>query len=178
MKKITPFTDTGKTWVGDDGHTYKTRRSKDNPRITVSLSTYKGGFACDAMHYYCRIRGDRVEIYDVTDDRTLSLGGYGKNKPTIHDFTFDAERAVTEYEEDMSGEQVGSVGGTTSRFNTALDAFKAGIETVLSRFQDTKTKHWIVTFDYCGEKLEGREFRLNDLKNLRETIINEFEFEY
>lgn len=168
---LTPFTTCRLKWKGRDGNTYKYRR-RDNPNIRVSISTYVGSIG--AMHYYGRVKGNNPDVYCVEENKYYSLGGYGDDKPELYGvFEFDARRVLTEIEEDMSGETIGDIGDTTQRFNTPEEAFRAAIKSVRESFADTKTRHWVVQFEYCGPKLEDKEFRLNGL----DKALNKFMWE-
>lgn len=175
MAKISPLKYTRMpSWVGNDGNTYKLRR-RGNPDLWIRYSTYTGGCAIGAMHYYCRVTGQRPSIYDCTEKRWLFAGGYGPDCPKIDDFTFEAERKLTKIEFDMSGDRIGGIGDTTSRFNDPHEAVRAGIETARANFRDTKVLYWDVQFEYCGDDLECKHFRLADLEDI-DAIMERVEF--
>ena len=174
MGKITPLTKTRLRWKGRDGHEYRFRR-RGPGMITIRYSTYIGGVVIDAMHYYCRVHGDRPSIYDLTEKRSLTMGGYGPECPNLDSYHFDAERVITKFEKDLSGQKLGDIGDTTSRFNDPHEAVRAGIETALANFADTKQTYWIVRFDYCGDELDGKDFRLADLEDI-DAIMERVEF--
>lgn len=137
------------------------------------------------MHYYGRVKGDQPSVYCVEEDRHYLLGGHGSDKPELYGvFEFDAKRKLTTLEEDKSGELIGEVGDNTSRFNTPHEAFEAAVMAAIKNFKDTKTKHWVVNFEGCGDDLDcdrhdddemdGR-FRLSDLEN--PELLSKFQWE-
>ena len=174
MGKITPLTKTRLRWRGRDGDEYRFRR-RGPGTITITYSTYVGGMALGAMHYYCRVRADRPDVFNITEGRSYSMAGYGPECPNLDAYHFDAERVITKFEKDLSGQKLGDIGETTGRFNDPHEAVRAGIEVTLANFADTKRTYWIVHFNYCGDDLEGVDFRLSDLEDI-DAIMERVEF--
>lgn len=173
---ITPLTNVGLTWKGNNGHTYKFKRSA-NPKLKITISSWVGTMAIGASHYYGRVKGDRPGIYDCDEKCYYALGGYGDNAPDFSDFSFDAKRVLQKVEKDLSDEVIGKVGDETYRFNYPQDALQAAIQLVLENFKDTGSKHWIINFEGCGPDLECVDFRLKDLKK-PEKIYERVEWEF
>lgn len=171
-KRLSPQSLIGTTWVGKDGRTYKLSR-QGTQYLTITLTSFK--WSLGGMHYYGRIKGERPSIYDCHNDRHICLGGYGPDAPRLSGWgEFNAERMLTKVELDMKGDPLGCLGDMTSRFNTARDAFVASLNCVLLNFRDTKTRHWNIVFEGCGDDLyescyplDAKEsaWRLDDLKD-------------
>lgn len=173
---IKPSTACRLKWKGRDGKMYRYRR-RENPSLRISVTSYVGGFAIGAMHYYGRVTGDTPDTYCIDTGESFAMGGYGDDKPELYGvFEFDGKRVLTEPEYDLADELVGDVGDTTGRHNTPEEAFEAAVTTARENFADNAKSFWIVEFEYCGPQLEcPRTFRLSDLED--PELLKKFEWE-
>lgn len=147
MAKLTPQTNVGLRWIGDDGKEYETFRDRA-PVIYMSISTY-----C-FRHFYTRIYAERPLIRTVGSDERLVYGGYGENSPNMNVYQLDAERTLEQYEAD-----VGEKGFKTSRLLSRQQAFELGIKTILDNFEGD----WVVRFNGCGRLLDETTYELREL---------------
>ena len=171
-KRLSPHKLLGITWVGNDGHTYKFRR-RSHPYLRITLTSYS---AIGGIHTYARVHGRAPDIYDVEDRRWLACGGHGDNKPSIygHGFDQDATRVLTEIEYDAGRVTLGEIGEETNRFNTDFDAFKAALDCAVANYRDTNKLHWDVRFEACGQELDDNSWRLSDLIERPDYLLELF----
>lgn len=158
----------GTTWVGDDGCTYKLTRD-GHPRLTITISTF------NVMHWYGSIKAEKPYIHNIDKDEILYGGGYGDNAPDLYGhFSHAATRILECVERDTQDIELGDVGDETERFNSDVEAFEGSMDCVLAKFRDTKTRHWNVQFDYCGDRLDSHNWRLHTLTSRRAYLIKLF----